>query len=70
MVALWEIDGGNGGVAAEEEGILSLFSLDQPSFSHLSLSHNFLFLFFNNSVSLFLSHKEKNHILTPVCCSR
>jgi hypothetical protein len=59
MVALWEIGVGNGGVTAEEEGILSLFSLDQPSFYHLSLSCSFLFLFFNNSVSLFLSRGKK-----------
>ena len=62
MVALWELGGGNGGVAAKKEGILSLFSLDQPSFSHLSLSHSFLFLFFNDCLSLPFSRKKKKKI--------
>ena len=42
MVALWEIGGGNGGVVAEEEGVLSLFS---PWTSQASLISLFLTAF-------------------------
>ena len=57
MVVFWEVCGGYGGVAVEEEGILSLFS---PWTSQASLIS--LFLSINNSVSLFISRRKKNHI--------
>ena len=69
MVAFWEVSGGYGGVAAEEEGILSLLSpwTSQASLISLFLSVFYFYFLITLCLSLPFSREKK---ITPFHCSR